>query len=65
MRTSKGAVMASTRSTRTSNELTHEVEPDADPGTQTTTESNPDEDDFKITVKKLDTVVRPRGVLAD
>jgi hypothetical protein len=24
-----------------------------------------DDDDFKITVKKLDIVVRPRGVLAD
>jgi hypothetical protein len=28
-------------------------------------ESKPDDDEFKITVKKLDIPVRPRGVLAD
>jgi hypothetical protein len=50
---------------RTSNERNHDVEPDPEPGRQTTTEPNPDEDEFKITVKKLDTVVRPRGVLAE
>lgn len=36
--------------------------------TETETEipqDRPDDDEFKITVKKLDTVVRPRGVLAD
>ena len=52
-------------STRTINERTDHVEPDPEPGRQTTTEPNPDEDEFKITVKKLDTVVRPRGVLAE
>ena len=28
-------------------------------------QEKPDDDDFKITVKKLDIAVRPRGVLAD
>ena len=51
--------------TRTTNERTHEVIPDPDPGTQTSNEANPDEDEFKITIKKLDVTVRPRGVLAD
>jgi hypothetical protein len=30
-----------------------------------TGEVTPEEDEFKITVKKLDVVVRPRGVLAE
>jgi hypothetical protein len=51
--------------TRTSNERNHDVEPETELGTQTTTEPTPDDDDFKITVKKLDHVVRPRGVLAE
>jgi hypothetical protein len=41
------------------------ADPEAEAPTQTSEESKPDEDDFKITVKKLDTVVKPRGVLAD
>jgi hypothetical protein len=52
-------------STQTSNDSTHEVKPDCDPVTQTSTEADLDEDEFKISVKKLESVVRPRGVLAD
>ena len=52
-------------STRTGNELIRETETEPDLCTQPTTEPNPDEDEFKITIKKLDTVVRPRGVLAE
>jgi hypothetical protein len=47
-----------------SNRADHE-EPEAEPLAQPPEESQPDVDEFKITVKKLDTVVRPRGVLAD
>jgi hypothetical protein len=39
-------------------------EPTVDPS-QLPEEPNPDDDEFHITIKKLDTVVRPRGVLAD
>jgi hypothetical protein len=52
-------------STPTSNDPKRNVDPQPDPGKPTTTEPKPDEGEFKITVKKLDTVVRPRGVLAD
>ena len=52
-------------STRNSDERDHDVESDAELGAQTTMEPNLDEDEFKITVKKLDAVVRPRGVLAE
>jgi hypothetical protein len=47
------------------NERSNQVDPETDATTQTPEESRPDDDEFKITVKKLDTVVRPRGVLAD
>ncbi len=40
-------------------------EPKAEPAARPPEESGPDDDEFKITVRKLDTVVRPRGVLAD
>ena len=38
--------------------------PDVDTDVQTP-QDKPDDEEFKITVKKLDTVVKPRGVLAD
>jgi hypothetical protein len=40
-------------------------QPQTEPPTQVREEAKTDEDDFKITVKKLDKLVRPRGVLAD
>ncbi len=40
-------------------------EPQAEAPAQIAEESKPDDGEFKITVKKLDCVVRPRGVLAD
>ncbi len=47
------------------NRSNHE-EPEAQSSSaQPPEETRPDDDEFKITVKKLDTVVRPRGVLAD
>lgn len=51
--------------TQSSNESTNPVDPAPDPATQNPQESKPDDDEFKITVRKLDTVVRPRGVLAE
>lgn len=45
-------------------EGTNHEEAETDASTQTPQEK-PTDDDFKITIKKLDTVVRPRGVLAD
>ena len=50
---------------QSSNEPITPIEPDPDPATQSRQESNPDDDEFKITVRKLDRVVRPRGVLAE
>lgn len=38
---------------------------DQEPATQPSQESTPDDEEFEITVKKLDRVVRPRGVLAE
>ena len=52
--------MANTQSRSEPSNLDDETEV----STQITPEK-PDDEDFKITVKKLDTVVRPRGVLAD
>lgn len=40
-------------------------EPQAEAPARTAEEAKPDDDEFKITVKKLDKLVRPRGVLAD
>ncbi len=50
---------------QSSSESTNPTKPDLDPTTQNPQESEPDDDEFKITVKKLDRVVRPRGVLAE
>jgi hypothetical protein len=36
-----------------------------DPSAEAPVETSTDDDEFKITVKKLDVVVRPRGVLAE
>ncbi len=49
---------------QSSNESKTSVKPDMDPATSAQ-EPDQDEDEFKITVKKLDTVIRPRGVLAE
>ena len=40
-------------------------EPQAETPAQVTEEGKLDDEEFKITVKKLDRLVRPRGVLAD
>lgn len=50
---------------QSSNEPTTPMDPDPDPATENPQESKPDDDEFKITVRKLDRVVRPRGVLAE
>ncbi len=50
---------------QSSNERSNHDEPEAEPSTQIPEESKPHDDEFKITVKKLDTVIRPRGVLAE
>jgi hypothetical protein len=47
-----------------SDEPTTPTKPNPDPATQNK-ESNLDDDEFKIIVRKLDRVVRPRGVLAE
>lgn len=47
------------------NERSNHVDPETESPVPSTEESKPDDEDFKITVKKLDRVVRPRGVLAD
>jgi hypothetical protein len=38
---------------------------ETDPSAEGPKELAPDDDEFKITVKKLDFAVRPRGVLAE
>jgi len=38
---------------------------ETDPSNEGPKELSPDDDEFKITVKKLDFAVRPRGVLAE
>jgi len=40
-------------------------QPEAEPEMPEEGRPDEDEEEFKITVKKLDRVVRPRGVLAD
>jgi len=45
---------------QTETEKKMEIDPNAEPKEVTT-----DDDEFKITVKKLDFAVRPRGVLAE
>lgn len=50
--------------TQSRSEHANREEGEADPSEQLPTEKS-DDDDFKITVKKLDVAVRPRGVLAD
>ncbi len=50
--------------TQSSPEPTNHTQPNQVSETPTG-EITPDEDEFKITVKKLDVVVRPRGVLAE
>ena len=47
----------------TTKRSSHE-EPTVDPA-KIPEESNPDDEEFEITIKKLATTVRPRGVLAD
>lgn len=54
--------MANTQSIQ---ERSKHADPETETPTQGTEESKPDDDEFQITVKKLDTVVKPRGVLAD
>ena len=46
------------------NTVNHE-QPEIEPPTQVREEAKPDDDELKITIKKLDKLVRPRGVLAD
>jgi hypothetical protein len=50
--------MASTQSS------SEQSKPDVDTDVQIP-HDKPDDEEFKITVKKLETVVKPRGVLAD
>ena len=49
--------------TQSSNEQGNRIE--QDPTAEIPSEARPDDEEFKITVKKLDIVVRPRGVLAE
>jgi hypothetical protein len=49
--------------TQTSNEQGNRIE--QDPTAEIPSETRPDDEEFKITVKKLDVTVRPRGVLAE
>jgi hypothetical protein len=46
-------------------QTTNEPKTEQDPSVETKTEPTTNDDDFQITVKKLDIVVRPRGVLAE
>jgi hypothetical protein len=49
--------------TTTSNEPTNQI--DEDPSKEAPAQAAEGEEEFKITVKKLDFVVKPRGVLAE
>ncbi len=49
--------------TQTSNEPTHQLT--EDPSKEAPAQTSGDDEEFKITVKKLDFVVKPRGVLAE
>lgn len=50
---------------QSTSEPTTPIAPDPDTAKPEPEEANTDDDELKVTVRKLDRVVRPRGVLAE